>query len=135
MLVWMITVALLLISLLGIDANWSLVYQKIADGRRGKANTSSFIPLFGGLFGLAGLALAPVELNPWWFLAPFIIDFGSVPYAVMVVVALLRQRFSGSKESEQKIVDPMGIQIENQLLVKLVHLALAQALAELSESE
>ncbi len=51
----------------------------------------SVIPLFGGLMGCVGFALAPsIDLNRIWW-APLLLDYGSVPTLIVWTVVLLRR--------------------------------------------
>lgn len=51
-------------------ANWTVLVRK---------GGGSLIPLFGGLFTAAGVAVLPIRsLNPFWWVA-FLVDLGCVP--------------------------------------------------------
>lgn len=54
--------------------NWAVVWQGIV-----KRKHSSWVPLVGGLVGVAGLFIVPLDrLHSYWWV-PLILDWGCVP--------------------------------------------------------
>jgi hypothetical protein len=60
---------------------------------REKRNVS-IVPLIGGLSGCLVLLLSPIQgaARFWW--APLLLDLGCVPMLLLVVVFLIREKFS-----------------------------------------
>ena len=61
-------------------ANWTIPFRK---------GGGSLIPLFGGLFAAAGLAVVPVDglRSLWW--VPLLVDLGCAPLMTLTVGFLL----------------------------------------------
>lgn len=71
---WLLAGALLLVGAYLSVLNWICVVQ----GLRGRSS-SSWMPLAGGVLGMAGCLVAPGDaLEPWWWI-PLVVDFGSAP--------------------------------------------------------
>jgi len=70
-------------------ANWQMVWLKYAR----KSETGSFLPFLGGAAGIAAIFMCPLDAvqSNWWLASlPPILDFGTVPYLLLSVLALAR---------------------------------------------
>ena len=87
---WSLAILLLVMSAYFIIVNWViLVFQLL------KKKTASWIPLIGGIFGVFGLMMLPVEgaLDYWW--VPLVIDYGcllGMSYTAYVHVFLRKKK-------------------------------------------
>lgn len=89
---WIVGSVLLLVSFwvcaLNAGVFWKLFVRKV--------NAPSWIPLLGGVFGVFGLGVIPVELAHRLCLLPLLLDYGSVPGILHTVYAhvirLVRER-------------------------------------------
>ncbi|PYP92880.1 MAG: hypothetical protein DMG65_02505 [Candidatus Angelobacter sp. Gp1-AA117] len=87
MLRWIIAVLLIAFSALAIIANGHLALQRL----RAK-NSGSFAMIMGGVLGAIGILLLPVSGAHKWFWLPAVLDFGCLPYFVMLAWFSLSQR-------------------------------------------
>ena len=86
------TVALVLLAL------WLVIAAGNASRlwRRAKADEHFSLVLFaGGIFGVLGVLALPIRGAWHWAWVPAVLDVGSLPALVMMVVALIREEGSG----------------------------------------
>ena len=84
---WIIGTPLLLAGL------WLAVLNGVVFWKRHvqKRDSASWIPLLGGLLGVAGLLLLPTAVTHKWWWLPLFLDWGSVPgMAYSIVYHLTR---------------------------------------------
>jgi hypothetical protein len=74
---------------LGIVAlNWMIVWR----GLLRKQETASWVPVLGALLCAAGTSVLPVAGLTRWIVAPFVVDWGSVPGITHAIGWHLRRR-------------------------------------------
>lgn len=89
---WLIGSAFLLLSIwlcvLNATVFWKLFVRKV--------NAPSWIPLLGGVFGMFGLGIIPIEQAHRLCWLPLILDYGSVPGILHTIIVhtihMIRER-------------------------------------------
>ncbi len=86
---WIIALAAILLSLAIAVSNWRIFFIQIKR-KSPDARAPSFIPFIGGVLGAIGAFVCPLKVVSFFFWVPAILDFGSVPYLlIMGYVAIL----------------------------------------------
>jgi hypothetical protein len=84
---WVLS-ALLALAFLGIAVvNWGVLIRGVVKRVRG-----TWIPLFGGVCGAAGVLVLPLDGAWRFFWLPLVLDWGSIPGLVHAGVLMLRRR-------------------------------------------
>jgi len=80
-------VALGLIAIYVITINWIALIRRMTT-----VSTTSWIPLVGGLVGMAAIMLEPTRSawRFWWL--PFVVDAGSLPGFALTAIAVIRAK-------------------------------------------
>ncbi len=80
---------LLALGVLFAAANWSTLLQQVRRTSR-EQQAASFVPFVGGIVGVIGLGMLDV---PWsWRWVPALADFGTGPYLLAMVIAIVFSR-------------------------------------------
>lgn len=83
---WILGGVFSVLALWVIALNWSVVIRRFIL----RAQTGSWIPLLGGICGIAALLVLPVDMfNRYWWI-PALVDWGSVPGFIHAIVFFTR---------------------------------------------
>ena len=94
---------LLAVSVVITVANWQVLAQQLRRRSR-EEQAPSFVPIVGGLVGVAGLGMLEV---PWtWRWVPVLADVGCGPYLLLMAWALLFNRESSPPPSDASSPPP-----------------------------
>lgn len=85
---WLISAVLMFIGGWAILGNWVIACRR----------AGSLIPLIGGIFAAAALAIAPINGIRWFWWLPLLIDLGCVPVLLMTGIFLVWHRDSEPRE-------------------------------------
>jgi hypothetical protein len=100
---WILATPLLLLFLWAAVFNLrvvALICRNAVTGERRRV--PSFGPLIGGLAGVAGLLLCPVEGVSRYAWLALVVDVGSLPYFVLMLPLLLGLWFKGEVRGEER---------------------------------
>lgn len=91
---WIVAGILLLFSLWAVLGNLWVAFGGLFKRRK---RFESFVPLMGGVTGMIGIVLFPVERFRWLWWVPLIVDLGCVPLFATVAIDQIKKAFVAKK--------------------------------------
>ena len=91
-LLWIISVALIVLALLVIIGN---LWIAIGGLFKKREKYESFIPFLGGVMGMIGLLLLPVTGARIFFWLPLVVDLGCGPMLVSIIIEQIKKTLRG----------------------------------------